>query len=125
MATADGDFMRHAAGFKVGKRKATHFNGVVNQLVVVGYAVEPEAVAFGSPFFAVCRFHRGRHAPFVECRALRRLNVDEAGRFFLAEYAQENTGAIEEGMRSVKVSAAHRVIPGVNFADDGQRCRFL
>ena len=82
-------------------------------------------MGLGGAFFAVRRFHCRGYAPFLECRALRRLNVDEAGRFFLAEYAQKNTGAIEEGMRFIKVSAAHREIPSVYFAGDGQRRSLL
>ena len=128
MASGDGDFVRNAAGFESGVAEVAHFDRVVDQLVVVLRAVKAEAMAFGlaAPVVAaVCRAHCCGDAPVLVALAFRRLDIDKARRILLSDHAQEGAGAVEEGVRLVKVRAAHREIPGIDLDDDRQRCRLF
>ena len=128
VATGNHDLMWNATGLKGGVAEAAHFDRVVDQFVVVFGAVQAEAVAPG--FAALVAgglnwIHRRGDAPVLVAFACRRLDIDVARRLFLPDHAQEDAGAVEEGVRLVKVRAAHREIPGVDLDDDSQRRRVL
>jgi hypothetical protein len=112
---------------KVAWREVAHLDRVVDQFVVVGRRVKAEAMAFGlaAPSRRAPPAVPWRRASPCSALPFRRLDIDKAGRFLLSDHAQEGAGAVEEGVRLVKVRAAHREIPGIDLDDDRQRCRLF
>ena len=52
MATGDGDRVGHTAGIELSQRERAHFDGMVNQFIVVFRPVQPETVRLGGTVFA-------------------------------------------------------------------------
>ena len=121
MPAADGDVVGHSGGREAGEGEGAHFDRVVDQFVIIGGAVQAERVLGGGARFAVGRRQRRGDAPVAVSATRRRLDIDEARRLFLTNDAQEDAGAVEEGVRFVEVGAAYRKIPGMDFAGDGER----
>ena len=121
-------FVRHAASFEAEMGEGAHLDRMVDQLVVVGGAVEAEAQCRGSAAlstFSARRRERSGHAPALEFASGRWLQVDEAGRVLLAEHAQEDAGAVEEAVCRVEVGATYREVPGVDGHGHRQRGAIL
>ena len=105
-----------AVGGEADDLRRAHLDRVVDQRVVVGRPVQPEAVAAGRARQAARFRQAGVHRPALDAR---RRQVDQAGQLFLA--AQEHAGAVEETVGFVQVRAAHRQVPGIDLVFDAQR----
>ena len=107
-----------AVGGEADDLRRAHLDRVVDQRVVVGRPVQPEAVAAGRARQAARFRQAGVHRPALDAR---RRQVDQAGQLFLAVHAQEHAGAVEETVGFVQVRAAHRQVPCIDLVFDAQR----
>ena len=108
--------MRHAARLEVREVEAAGRHRVVDQLVVVGGRVEPEAVrrrAGGR--------ERGGHAPARERGARWCRDVDDARHALAAGGAQEHARPVEVAAGRVEVGGAHRQVVRVDVRGHRQR----
>ena len=119
MATGNDDFMWNTAGLEGNAGETSHFHRMIDEFIVVGAAVETEPLAIGAAGNTFGERHGRCDLPVAIGCAGRRLEFDEAGRILLANDLQENTGAVEEGMRRVEVRPAHRKIPSIDVDADG------
>jgi hypothetical protein len=117
-AARDDDVVRDAVRGKGGQREVAHFDGVVDQFVVVGGDIGAKAIAPGAPLR-----QRRRHAPGTRRWITGPLDVDLVRSRFLAQHAQEHAGPVEEAMRLIEVGGAHGQVPCVDFIVQGQGAR--
>ena len=111
----EGDFVQYAAGGETHQGEFAHFDGVIDQFVVIFCLVKPETLRRG----ILCFECRG-DAPMAERRIVRWPDIDQAGLRFLPEHAQKDAGAVKEAVCLIEMRAPYRQIPGVDFAGNGQ-----
>ena len=117
------NIVRDTARTERDKGEVAHFDRMIDQFVVIGRAIESEAVTARSTGQSTCGWQRRGDPPRAETIARGRAQVDQAWRRFLPDDAQKETGAIEEAVRLVEVRAPHRQVPGVDFGDHLQNNR--
>src|SRR5690606_5371356 len=91
--------------------RRTHFDGVIDQGVVIGRCIHAEAVASRAARVATGLGQAGIDLPVAGMGW--RAEVDKAGIVLTAFRAQEDAGAVQEGMGFVDMSAAYGQVPGI------------
>src|SRR6476469_3144733 len=116
MAPADGDGVRYTAGLELGERECPYLDGMVDQLVVVGRAIDTEAIGW-----RVLSAQRRSHAPGARLRSSRRQNCDVAGALLLAKHSQKYARTVEEAACGIEIGTANGQIVCVHLHRDRHR----
>ncbi len=116
MTSGDRDPMRHAVGGEPRLGERPQFHRMIDQLVVVGGAVQTEPARI-----KLDRRHRSDRAPAPIRGPDRRAQQHRRRLVFAAEYARKQAGAVEETALGVEPGATHRQIVREDASGHDQR----
>ena len=115
-ATGERDIVRHAAGFERNQLEIAHFDGVIDEIVVIDRAVATETVSLGIE----ARQRRG-HAPVFAALAAGAFDHDLAGLVGLADHFEKNAAAVVVAMRVIEMRGANREVVGIDPVAHAER----
>lgn len=110
--TGKHHFMKDAVCMEFDRLRGSHFDGVIDQRVVVGGLIHAKSMALGGLRVCRCQTQAGVDFPLIGMGGW--IQQYLAGVVRLAIYTQKNAGAIEESMGFVEMCAAHRQVPRIH-----------